>query len=79
MRENGPINMIASVSAMTGQKQPDLFGDDLRSAWAWAWVELSNLMRMDAAIRLWMNQIKDLRSGGDGSRSPEAVHAALST
>lgn len=66
---------------MTSQKPPDLFGDDLRSAWAWAWawVELSNLMRMDAAIRLWMNQIKDLRSGGDGSRSPEAVHAALST
>ena len=62
---------------MTGRNQQDLFGDDRRSAWAW--VELSNVMRMYAAIRLWIDQIKDLRSGGDGSRSPEAVHAALST
>ena len=77
VRENSPIDMIASASPMTGRDQLDPFGDDRRSAWAW--VELSNLMRLDAAIRLWIDQIKDLRSGGDGSRAPEAVHAALST
>ena len=60
---------------MTGRDQLDPFGDDRRSAWAW--VELSNLMRLDAAIRLWIDQIKDLRSGGEISRSPKTVRASL--